>query len=97
MHSDTAGAQQTFELAIASLHPAARWGAIPLGGFEDPAHPGAISFMNTTMIGIIEGDSVPDKFIPWLIEQNVGTLPMIDDDLPSQKSPLPLRILLPER
>ena len=75
---DTAGAQQTFELAIASLHPGGKIGVLTLpGGFEDPVtHPGGIAFMNTTMIGIIEGDSVPDMFIPWLIEQHAaGTLP----------------------
>jgi len=75
---DTAGAQQTFELAIASLHPGGAMGVLTLpGGFEEPVrHPGGMSFMNTSMIGIIEGDSIPDKFIPWLVEQNAaGTLP----------------------
>lgn len=75
---DTAGAQQTFELAIASLHPGGAMGVLTLpGGFEETVpHPGGISFMNTTMIGIIEGDSVPEIFIPWLIDQHAsGSLP----------------------
>ncbi|WP_159437041.1 NAD(P)-dependent alcohol dehydrogenase [Parasphingorhabdus marina] len=75
---DSAGTQQTFEAAIACLHPGGNLGILTLpGGFEDPVpHPGGLPFMTTSMTGIIEGDSVPDRFIPWLIEQHrAGKMP----------------------
>lgn len=75
---DSAGTQHTFEAAIACLHPGGNLGILTLpGGFEDPVpHPGGLPFMTTSMTGIIEGDSVPDRFIPWLIEQHqAGALP----------------------
>lgn len=75
---DSAGTQTTFETAIACLHPGGNLGILTLpGGFEDPvSHPGGLSFMTTSMTGIIEGDSVPDRFIPWMIEQHrAGKLP----------------------
>jgi len=75
---DTAGRQETFELALASLHPGGSIGVLTIpGAFDQPVpHPGGIAFMTTNMLGIIEGDSVPDIFIPWLIEQRTaGALP----------------------
>ncbi|MEP3225569.1 MAG: NAD(P)-dependent alcohol dehydrogenase [Parasphingorhabdus sp.] len=75
---DTAGSQQTFETAMACLHPGGNLGILTIpGAFEDSVpHPGGLPFMTTTMTGIIEGDSVPDQFIPWLIEQHQqGRLP----------------------
>lgn len=75
---DTAGRQETFELALASLHPGGSLGVLTIpGAFDQPVpHPGGIAFMTTNMLGIIEGDSVPDVFIPWLIEQHgAGALP----------------------
>ncbi|MEM8917430.1 MAG: NAD(P)-dependent alcohol dehydrogenase [Pseudomonadota bacterium] len=75
---DSAGTQQTFEAAIACLHPGGNLGILTLpGGFEDPVpHPGGLPFMTTSMTGIIEGDSVPDRFIPWLIAQHrAGKMP----------------------
>lgn len=69
---DSAGIQTTFEAAISCLHPGGNLGVLTLpGGFEDPVtHPGGLSFMTTTMTGIIEGDSIPDDFIPWMMEQH---------------------------
>lgn len=75
---DAAGSQATFEAGIACLHPGGNFGVLTIpGGFEDPVpHPGGLSFMTTTMTGIIEGDSVPDRLIPWMIEQHrAGNLP----------------------
>lgn len=75
---DAAGSQTTFESGIACLHPGGNFGVLTIpGGFEEPvSHPGGLSFMTTTMTGIIEGDSVPDSFIPWMIEQHrAGKLP----------------------
>ena len=75
---DTAGTQHTYETALAALHPGGMCGVVTLpGGFGEPVpHPGGITFMNTSTIGIIEGDSVPTRFIPWLIEQQTaGRLP----------------------
>lgn len=75
---DAAGSQATFEAGIACLHPGGNFGVLTIpGGFEDPVpHPGGLSFMTTTMTGIIEGDSVPDSFIPWMIAQHrAGKLP----------------------
>lgn len=75
---DAAGSQATFEASIACLHPGGNLGILTIpGGFEDPvSHPGGLSFMTTTMTGIIEGDSIPGSFIPWMIEQNAaGKMP----------------------
>ncbi|GAB5486886.1 MAG: NAD(P)-dependent alcohol dehydrogenase [Parasphingorhabdus sp.] len=75
---DSAGTQSTFEAVIACLHPGGNLGILTLpGGFGDPVpHPGGLPFMTTSMTGIIEGDSVPDDFIPWLMQQNrEGNLP----------------------
>ena len=75
---DTAGTQHTYEASLAALHPGGQCGVVTLpGGFGEPVpHPGGITFMNTSTIGIIEGDSFPTRFIPWLIEQHQrGQLP----------------------
>lgn len=75
---DSAGTQSTFETAIACLHPGGNLGILTIpGAFDEPVkHPGGVPFMTTTMTGVIEGDSIPDVFIPWLIEQNrAGKMP----------------------
>lgn len=75
---DCAGQQSTYEAALASLHPGGLCGIVTLPGtFGDPVpHPGGMTFLNTSTIGIIEGDSVPGRFIPWLMDQHrAGHLP----------------------
>ncbi len=75
---DCAGKQQTFELGINSLSPGGKMGVVTVPGqFGEPvSHPGGLPFMTTTMIGIVEGDSNPETFIPWLIEQQQsGAMP----------------------
>ncbi len=75
---DCAGTQSTYEAALGALHPGGLCGIVTLpGDFGAPVmHPGGMTFLNTSTIGIIEGDSVPARFIPWLIEQHrAGRLP----------------------
>ena len=75
---DCAGTQATFEASLAALHPGGQCGVVTMPGeFGAPIpHPGGMAFLNTSVIGIIEGDSVPSSFIPWLIEQHkAGRLP----------------------
>ncbi len=75
---DCAGTQATYETALAALHPGGVCGVVTLpGGFGEPVmHPGGMTFLNTSTIGVIEGDSVPGSFIPWLIDQyQAGKLP----------------------
>jgi len=75
---DCAGTQATYEAALGSLHPGGLCGIVTLPGeFGAPVmHPGGMTFLNTSTIGIIEGDSVPATFIPWLIaHHNAGRLP----------------------
>lgn len=70
---DTASRQKTFEASIACLHPGGNLGILTLPGEFDATivHPGGLPFMTTSITGIIEGDSIPDRFIPWLIEQHL--------------------------
>lgn len=75
---DTAGTQQTFEAGIAILRPGGSLGVLTLpGAFDEPVHhPGGMAFLTTSIIGIIEGDSVPNEFLPRLIAwQQSGQLP----------------------
>lgn len=75
---DSAGKQETFESAIHALRPGGRLGVLTLpGAFGDPIpHPGGLAFLTTSIIGIIEGDGVPDETIPRLIAyQQAGELP----------------------
>ena len=66
---DAAGTQQTFEQSLLALRPGGSLGTLTLpGGFEDPIqHPGGLTFLTTSIIGIIEGDGVPHTFLPELI------------------------------
>ncbi len=75
---DTAGLQSTFEAALAILHPGGACGVVTTPGpwGEPVPHPGGDRFVSTHLIGVIEGNSVPDSFIPHLIEQHkAGRLP----------------------
>ncbi|MEQ8516775.1 MAG: NAD(P)-dependent alcohol dehydrogenase [Chromatocurvus sp.] len=75
---DTAGLQSTFEAALEVLHPGGACGVVTTpGAWGDPVpHPGGARFVSTHLIGVIEGNSVPDTFIPDLIEHHrSGRLP----------------------
>ncbi|WP_394728690.1 NAD(P)-dependent alcohol dehydrogenase [Altererythrobacter sp. GH1-8] len=76
---DTAGTQATFEASLAALHSGGSLGVLTLPGeFGAPiAHPGGLDFMTKTIVGIIEGDSVPVDFLPLLIAHYAaGNLPV---------------------
>ncbi len=67
-----------FHAAVLCLRPKGSCGIfVAPGVFGEPIpHPGGIHFMNTNLIGIIEGDSVPDVFIPELVDLHLdGTMP----------------------
>lgn len=75
---DSAGRQDTFEAGLAMLRPGGALGVLTLpGGFDEPIpHPGGATFMTTSIIGIVEGDSVPDTFLPQLMRWHAdGQLP----------------------
>jgi aryl-alcohol dehydrogenase len=75
---DAAGSQATFEAGIASLRPKGAIGVVTLPGpIGDPVrHPGGFAFLTTRLIGIIEGDSLPERFLPELISHHLaGRLP----------------------
>ena len=75
---DTAGLQSTFEAAVGSLHPGGACGVVTTPGqWGDPVpHPGGYGFVSTHLIGVIEGDSDPEAFIPDLIAHHqAGWLP----------------------
>ncbi len=67
---DAAGTQHTFEQSLHALRPGGTLGTLTLPGeFDEPIkHPGGILFLTTKIVGVIEGDSVPDKFLPQLIK-----------------------------
>lgn len=69
---DTAGLQSTFEAALQILHPGGACGVVTTPGrWGDPVpHPGGDRFVSTHLIGVIEGNSVPDVFIPELIDHH---------------------------
>jgi len=76
---DTAGAQITFEQSLQALRPGGSLGVLTIPGeFEDPIpHPGGMPFMTTNIIGIVEGDSVPNEFLPHLFDQfEAGQMPV---------------------
>lgn len=58
-----------YAMAINALRPGGICGTLAYPGeFGQPvAHPGGFAFMNTTSLGVIEGDSDPATFIPELI------------------------------
>jgi aryl-alcohol dehydrogenase len=72
------GKPLVYATAIECLRPGGICGTLAYPGeFGAPvAHPGGFAFMNTTQIGIIEGDSDPARFIPELIAlADAGDLP----------------------
>jgi aryl-alcohol dehydrogenase len=76
---DTVGKQETFEAALASLHSGGTLGVLTLpGAFEAKVpHPGGIDFLTKSIVGVIEGDSVPDRFLPRLFAyHSSGDLPV---------------------
>ena len=75
------GSLAVYHTAINCLRPKGVCGTLAYNGeFGQPVpHPGGFAFMNTRTVGIIEGDSVPTRFIPDLINMNLnGTLPYTD-------------------
>jgi len=76
---DTAGSQSTFEQSLHALRPGGTLGTLTLpGAFDQPVqHPGGLPFLTTRIVGIVEGDSVPNEFLPKLFElQQSGHLPI---------------------
>ena len=71
---DTAGKQATFEAALAALHSGGTLGVLTLpGAFDEPVpHPGGIDFLTKRIVGVIEGDSVPETFLPRLFAYHGG-------------------------
>ncbi len=65
---ESTGAEGPFHHAIGCLRPRGTCGTLAYPGrFGDPVvHPGGFAFMDTRLMGIIEGDSVPKTFIPAL-------------------------------
>jgi aryl-alcohol dehydrogenase len=76
---DTAGTSATFAGALAALHSGGTLGVLTLpGGFEDRIeHPGGLDFLTKRIVGVIEGDGVPNEFLPRLIAYHrSGDLPV---------------------
>jgi len=76
---DSAGTHATFRGALSAVHPGGRLGVLTLPGSfgETIEHPGGLDFMTKTIVGIIEGDAVPNAFIPHLMDQHLaGDLPI---------------------
>ncbi len=76
---DTAGNQTTFEGSLKVLRSGGTLGVLTLpGGFDDPIpHPGGFDFLSKSIVGVIEGDSVPAQFLPRLIAYHeAGYLPV---------------------
>lgn len=75
---ETAGTPETFQAAINVLRPRGACGvaAFPTAWGEVAPHPGGNVLMATRLIGVIEGNSDPDRFIPQMIEWSLdGKLP----------------------
>ncbi|MCG8443156.1 MAG: NAD(P)-dependent alcohol dehydrogenase [Caulobacterales bacterium] len=75
---ETAGTPATFAAAITSLRPRGACGVVaPPGRWGEPAtHPGGVSIMMTRLVGVMEGDSDPGRFIPQLAQWGLeGKLP----------------------
>jgi aryl-alcohol dehydrogenase len=65
---DTTGIAQSYQQAIASLATKGTFGfvTVPAGGFK--LNLGQLMLGGLNIRGIVQGDSVPDKFIPHLID-----------------------------
>lgn len=75
---ETAGTPETFQAAINVLRPRGACGvaAFPTSWGETAPHPGGNALMSTRLIGVIEGDSDPDRFIPQMAQWSLdGKLP----------------------
>ena len=66
---DTAGVQSTFEGSLKALHAGGTLGVVnsPSGVGEPVQHPGGLDFVAKTIVGVIEGDSLPSEFLPRLM------------------------------
>lgn len=76
---DTAGTQATFEGSLAALHSGGTLGLLSLpGDYDAPVqHPGGLDFLTKTIVGVVEGDSVPQTFLRLLISYHAaGDLPV---------------------
>ena len=76
---DTASTQHTFEQSLHALRPGGSLGVVALpGNYGEPvSHPGGMPMMTTRMVGIVEGDAVPDQFLPRLFSLfSSGKLPV---------------------
>ncbi len=69
---DTTGRADSYQQALASLATKGRFGfvTVPAGTFEPKL--GAMMLGGLTMRGIVQGDSVPDTFIPRLIDLHMN-------------------------
>lgn len=75
---ECSGAPVSYQNAINCLRPGGTCGTLAYpGNFGEPVqHPGGFAFMDTRTMGIVEGDSVPNVFIPELIDMfRAGDLP----------------------
>lgn len=75
---ETAGAPETFQAAINALRPRGACGvaAFPTPWGETAPHPSGHALVSTRLVGVIEGDSDPDRFIPQLAQWRLeGRLP----------------------
>lgn len=75
---DSVGTQSTFETALAGRHSGGTLGVLTLpGAFDAPIpYPGSLSFLTTGIAGIMEGNSVPDEFLPKPVNYHFdGMLP----------------------
>lgn len=66
---DTAGVQSTFEGSLKALHAGGTLGVVnsPSAVGEPVQHPGGLDFVAKTIVGVIEGDSLPSEFLPRLM------------------------------
>jgi aryl-alcohol dehydrogenase len=69
---DTTGRADSYQQALASLATKGRFGfvTVPAGAFEPNL--GAMMLGGLTIRGIVQGDSVPDAFIPQLIDLHMS-------------------------
>lgn len=76
---DSAGLQATFEGALAALRLGGTLGVVNLPGpfGEHVRHPGGMDFLTKSIVGVVEGDSVPGRLLPRLINLfKAGELPI---------------------